>query len=415
MSSHSNPRKKILFLTPRFPYPLVGGDRLKPYHLLRHLAEIADVDLIALDEHGAAHYSNPLSEFCKTVTVVPFRKAAAWMRVLRSLLSAVPAEYAWYDAPEMRHAVNVALKRRRYDLIIAFFGRTALHIAGLKGTPRMLIAEDSRVLAQERASERFAFSPEYFIRRSDRKKLAIAEPALMRKFDLVTFVASPDEDRTLELDPMIRTAILTNGVDLDAYHYHRGKREDTILFAGELSIYHNRLMAERILTGIYPMIRQQAPQVKLIIAGGNPDPSLVKLAARTPGTEFHANADDLKPYYTRAKVFLHPQEVGAGIQNKLLEALALGTAVVTTPMGASGIAGLCDTEHCIVRTSDSWLAGAALELLADDALRARLAQNGRTLIEEHYSWDHVFRDCDKLIRSVVPGFFYETEPVLATA
>src|SRR6188474_2629216 len=89
LSSHTKERKKILFLTPRFPYPLIGGDRLKGYHLLRHLSETADVDLIALDEWDSGHGTN-LSEICKLcndVTVVPFHRSNAWMRVAKSLLT----------------------------------------------------------------------------------------------------------------------------------------------------------------------------------------------------------------------------------------------------------------------------------------------------------------------------------------
>jgi len=417
LSSHTNPRKKILYLVPRFPYPLIGGDRLKAYHLLRHLSETADVDLIALDEWDSGHGANltAICKLCNDVTVVPFHRSSAWWRVFKSFFTRQPVEYAWYDSPDMRKAVDLALKRRRYDLVVSFFARTGIHSQNLRGTPKVLVAEDSRLLAQERAAKKFSFSPEYFVRLNDRKKLLTAEPELMRKFDLVTFVASPDEDRTLELDPMINTGILGNGVDLDLYKFRDSDRDDTILFVGELSVYHNRMMAERIVAKVFPLVRKMSPTTKLIIAGSNPDSSLKKLIARTPGAELHANVEDIKPYYYGAKVFIHPQEIGAGIQNKLLEALALGTAIVTTPIGASGIAGLADTENCLIRTSDQELAQAAVDLLHDDSLRSSIAGNGRTLIEEYYSWNRIFRDCDKHIRAVAPDFFYESQPALATA
>ena len=123
----------------------------------------------------------------------------------------------------------------------------------------------------------------------------------------------------------------------------------------------------------------------------------------------HASVDDIKPFYRAAKVFIHPQEVGAGIQNKLLEALAMGTAVVTTQIGASGITGLMDAKHCLIRNTDEGLAKAAVELLHDTAARLLISGNGRTLIEEQYSWERIFRDCDKHIRAVAPDFFYESE------
>lgn len=414
LSSHTNPRKKILFLTPRFPYPLVGGDRLKAYHILRHLSETADVDLIALDEWNSGHGANltEICNLCNDVTVIPFNRTNAWLRVVKSFFTRQPVEYAWYDSPDMRGAVDLALKRRRYDLVVSFFARTGIHSQDLRGTPKILVAEDSRVLAQERASQKFSFTGEYVVRRNDSKKLRTAEPELMRKFDLVTFVASPDEDKTLELDPMINTGLLSNGVDLGLYEYHRGHRDDAIVFVGELSVYHNRLMAERIVRNIFPLVRKMSPTTRLIIAGNNPSSSLKKLVAATPGAELHASVDDIKPFYRAAKVFIHPQEVGAGIQNKLLEALAMGTAVVTTEIGASGITGLMDAKHCLIRNTDEGLAKAAVELLHDTAARLLISGNGRTLMEEQYSWERIFRDCDKHIRAVAPDFFYESEPAL---
>lgn len=415
LSSHTNSRKKILFLAPRFPYPLIGGDRLKGFHLLRHLSEIADVDLVALDEWDSGHGANltAICKLCNDVTVVPFNRTSAWLRVVKSFFTRQPVEYAWYDSPDMRRAVDLALKRRRYDLIVSFFARTGIHCADLRGTPKILVAEDSRMLAAERATKKFKFSPEYFVRANDRRKLATAEPELMRNFDLVTFVAAPDEDRTLELDPMINTGILSNGVDLSTYNYSDGDRDNAVIFVGELSVYHNKLMAERIVTKIYPLIRKMSPETKLVIVGNDPEGSLKKLIAKTPGAELHANVIDTRPYYSDAKVFLHPQEIGAGIQNKLLEALALGAAVVTTPVGASGITGLSDGNNCLVRSSDDELALAAVELLKSDSLRSGIAESGRQLVEQYYSWNRTFWDFDKHIRAISPDFFYEPTHALA--
>lgn len=412
-ASHTSSPKKVLFLTYRFPYPLSGGDRLKSYHLLRHLSEISEVDLISLDEWGSATPENlsHIRKFANTVTAVPFYKASAVKRAAFSLFTKTPVEYAWYNSPQMQEVVDIALQNKRYDLIICFFMRTAVYVKDVTDTPKILVAEDSRLLTEERAIKNFSFTPEYFVRRIDAAKLRTYEPEMMRHFDVTTFVAEHDESRSLAADPSLRTAILTNGVDTESYKFYEGEKENAILFAGHLGIYNSKLMVHRLLERIYPKIRERSPQTKLYIAGLKPESSLAKLIAATPGAELHENVPDMKEYYRKASLFIHPQEIGSGIQNKLLESMAMGTTVITTAIGASGIEGVIDRMHVMVSESDEEFVETALSLLADKAESQRLAQNARKLIEQRYTWDRIFDSFDKIISGVLPNFFISPKRV----
>jgi glycosyltransferase involved in cell wall biosynthesis len=406
-ASHTASPKKVLFLTYRFPYPLSGGDRLKCYHLLRHLSEISEVDLISLDEWQTATHENLLhiKQFASTVTVVPFSKASAIKRATLSLFTKTPVEYAWYNSPQMQEVVDIALRHKRYDLIVCFFMRTASYVTDVTDTPKILVAEDSRLLADQRATETFSFSPEYFVRKIDAGKLRTYEPYTSHKFDVTTFVAPPDQHHLLAIDPTLKTSILSNGVDTSSYLFYEGEKENSILFAGHLGIYHNRVMAERILKNIYPLIRERSPQTKLYIVGKDPDAALTALVRSTPGAELQENVPDMKPYYRKASLFIHPQEIGAGIQNKLLESMAMGTPVITSAIGASGIAGIINQMHLLVSETDEEFVEVALSLLAHSDECRRLAQNARKLIEQRYTWERVFDAFDKIISSVVPNFF----------
>ncbi|HYM21185.1 MAG TPA: hypothetical protein VEW28_09330, partial [Candidatus Kapabacteria bacterium] len=299
-------RRKILFLTYRFPYPLSGGDRVKSYHLLRHLSTIADVDLITLDQWNTATAESldHLHSFLRSVVVVPFHKISSGARILGSLFSSTPIEIAYYESRAMKNAVEKALSSANYDLVIGFFMRTAPYLETVTGVQKMLIAEDSRLLADERATKKFSFSLEYFVRRIDAIRLRSFEPEMIKKFSVTTFVATPDEERVKAIDPALRTAILTNGVDADEFEFYDGERENAVLFSGHLGIYHNRLMAEEIVKGIYPAIREHSPQTKLWIAGKDPNSELRRLVASTEGAELFADVRDMRPFYQKARVFL---------------------------------------------------------------------------------------------------------------
>jgi len=283
--------------------------------------------------------------------------------------------------------------------------RTAEYVKDVTDTPKILVAEDSRLLADERATEKFSMTAEYFVRKIDAGKMKSYEPYLASKFNITTFVAQPDEHRLLAINPTLKTAILSNGVDTEEYSFSEGGRENGILFSGHLGIYHNRMMAERILKNIFPKIHARSPQTKLYIVGKDPDAALSALVQATPGAELHGNVPDMKPYYKKASVFIHPQEVGAGIQNKLLECMAMGVPVVTSAVGASGIQGIIDRMHVLVSETDEEFVEAALALLAHEEECRRLAANARKLIEQRYTWNVIFDSFDKIISQVTSNFF----------
>lgn len=399
------PKRRILFLLYRFPFPLIGGDRVKAFHLLRHFAEIVDVDLITMDEASEItdEGMKQVSQYAN-VEIVHFNKLKANLRIVTGLFSSKPIEHSYYYSNEMQQAVNRAISSKEYDLIVSFFLRTAEYVKDLK-LAKLLIAEDARVIMQERASEKFSFSPEYFVRRIDAKRLKTFEPSMSANFDHITFVSEEDRARIFAANPRLSTSVVSNGVDLSNFTLNTGERAKSILFSGHLGIYHNKLMAERLISRVFPVIRAQVPGVKLVIVGKDPSDSLRKLIAATDGAELHANVPSVAPYLQREGVFVHPQTVGSGIQNKLLEAMACGIPVVTTSVGAAGIDGLVRGVHAIVRESDEELAQSAVDLLQNATEATRLQMNGRKLIEECYTWEAIFETLDHAIETVVPDFF----------
>lgn len=390
----------------RFPYPLIGGDRVKPYHLLKHFAKIADVDLITMDESSditperLAH----IRQFAN-VEVVPFDRTKANLRIIKGLFGSRPIEHNYYYSHEMQEAVNRAATTKEYDLIVCFFLRTAEYVKELKGVAKLLIAEDARVIMQERATEKFRLTPQYVVRKIDAMRLKRYEPSMSQYFDHVTFVAEEDRARIFAANPRLSTSVVSNGVDLEKFRFNGGERNRSILFAGHLGIYHNKLMAERLVGQIFPLIQTKLPDVTLKIVGKDPSNKLKTLVASMKAVELFANVPDVAPYLQNEGIFVHPQTVGSGIQNKLLEAMACGIPVITTSVGAGGIGGLVEGVHAVVDESDHELADRAIELLSNPAKMHEMQRQARMLIEERYTWQAIYHALDRAIEICVPDFF----------
>lgn len=390
----------ILFLTPRFPWPLIGGDRVKAYHLLRHLGKRHRVHVVTFS-HGAPPTDiqrRKLEELGVELHVVPLDPLRAGMASIRTFWTGLPLEITFYTRPDFKRVVDDILAHENVDLAISFFMRTAEYVRDVVGLPKILIAEDCRLEYQTRSTLAARTLPQKLVRWWETRKLRRYEPAVVNDFDLTTFVSPEDVAAMEKLNRSASYHVVTNGVDLDRFSFRDDhERRSGLLFAGKLDVLANHLMAGTIIRDIMPVVHAAVPDTELIIAGASPKAALQRMAGPHIGIE--ADVPDLVPYLHRAAIFIHPHHGGSGIQNKVLEAMAAGCAVVTTPSGLQGIGAVHGT-HVLVGTAPEELARHVIRLLKDAGERSILARNARTLMMQTHSWDHVFSQLDRTIAGV---------------
>lgn len=391
----------ILFLSPRFPWPLIGGDRVKAYFLLKHLATKYRVILVTFS-HGQPPTEEQLQAMrdinveLHSVMLEPMR---AGLASIRTLWTDLPLEIAFYTRAEFQQEVDQILNDNHIDLAVSFFMRTAEYVRRRPNLPRILVAEDCRVEYQSRSSSSARSLHQRIVRWWETRKLLAYEPEVVNDFDLTTFVSPEDVAAMRDLNVSASYQVVTNGVDLDRFAYLDDQSSRSgVLFAGKLDVLANHLMAGSIVRDIFPMVQVLHKGATLTIAGANPLSSLRTMLGE--GMELHADVPDLVPYLHQYAVFLHPHHGGSGIQNKVLEAMSAGCAVVTTPSGLQGIDAIHDV-HCLIGTSDTDLADNAARLLGDPDLRQRLARNARVLMEQTHSWKHVEQQMFAAITTVL--------------
>jgi glycosyltransferase involved in cell wall biosynthesis len=225
-------------------------------------------------------------------------------------------------------------------------------------------------------------------------KLARYERAVMHGADGVVAVSEEDRRMLLRLQPAARIGVVPNGVD--TAHFSRsalaGERAgpvslaaNTLVFSGTLDFRPNVDAVLWFMREVLPRIRARRPEVRLLVVGKRPAPALRALAAQGLLT-LTGEVPDARPYIAGAAVYVVPMRIGGGVRLKLLEALALEVPVVSTTMGAEGVAGLRADEHCLLADDPADFAIAVLRLLDDPMLGRRLGAAGRELARERYDW-----------------------------
>lgn len=370
---------------------------MKAYHLLRLLSMRAPVHLVTYHQGNAPRPEqlSAMRELDVTVHTVPLRRWLSAVHALSSLWTHLPIEISFYHQRQFQILTDDVIAAVQPSLVVSFFMRTAEYVRRRRDVPRLLVAEDCRQLYQQRSADATTSMVQRAVRRFEVRQLRTYEPRVMLDFDVATFVTQADIDAMKTSQPGGRYALLSNGVDLDVYTYGPIERSQTVLFCGKLNVEANHIMAMTLISDVWPLVSKAYPQASLVIAGSFPKNSLLA-RIRSQNVQFVDSPSSFVPLYHSAAVFAHPHRGGSGIQNKLLEAMACGCAVVTTPTGIQGIDAV-NGVHALVTNSWEELATGIVRLLRTDATRNEIARNAREMIESTKSWQAIDAQLDHVL------------------
>lgn len=380
-------RKRILFLTTRFPYPPIGGDKLKAYNLLKIGAKYFDVDLLSFSFKMLPDdkYIKHIESLGIKVSVLRFNPISGGLNCLRNLFCEKPFEISFYNLSRFRAELNKLIEKTNYDAIIAFFMRGGEFVRKISNK-KLLVAEDCRTIYQKRSYEQTRSCLQKPIRYHEWQKLRKYEPKIMDDFDLITFVSNADIEMMQSIKPSNKFRLLTNGTDIEKYKPNKQSSTNSILFAGKMNVHSNQISAKILAKEIFPIVKSDIPDVKLIIAGADMNDNIRKL--RDDGIVIMENVPDMSELYNEAGIFVNIHRGGSGIQNKNIEAMASGCVVVTTTTGNQGINGI-DGEHLLIADTPDDFATKIITLLQNAEYRNKLSILGREHIVNTHTWEHV--------------------------
>jgi polysaccharide biosynthesis protein PslH len=396
----------ILLISRCPPYPVHLGDRLIPYHVMQELsARGHKIDLIALynqpnDPAQVSHYQ----AMFRSVQLIPETPRTAMM-FLRRLFT--PSQHhptrrdqAW--SPQLWDAISNQLAKQSYDVVHLFGGVQVYECLSLvKNLPNVIVPYESfslyltRLLAQQKSL------PQKLNVWLQSRMAQAYERMMFRGFGAVVVLAEPDRLMLNKLSPNLPLHIIPNGVDVNYFTSSGAQPEPaTVIFVGNMEYEPNADGAMWLATGIFPQVRRQIPTTKLLLVGNNPSESLRNIAAGSGGAiEVTGRVPDVRPYLERATIFVSPLRMGAGIKNKVLEAMAMARPLIMTPLSADGI-DLVDGVHAAFADTADVIARRIVELINAPERREQMAVENRKFIEQRFIWKQVGDSYERLYRSL---------------
>jgi glycosyltransferase involved in cell wall biosynthesis len=230
------------------------------------------------------------------------------------------------------------------------------------------------------------------------------ESRLLARYPAVLVTSPMDKEALVNIsttpDAAKRLVVLPNGVDLDYFNPLNVARDPaTLIFTGKMSYHANIAAALDLATQVMPLVWQQIPEARLIIAGKDPSADL-RAAAADPRITVTGTVPDLRPYLAQATISVSPIRYGVGIQNKVLEAMAMATPVITTPQALTSLQAQADQELMVAATPRA-VAETAVKLLTNKALCQRVGQAGRGYVERYHDWNVTAQNLAGVYREVI--------------
>jgi sugar transferase (PEP-CTERM/EpsH1 system associated) len=410
---------RLLFLTHRMPFPPNKGDKIRSFNILKHLTKSHDVYLACLVDDESDLKFVPEVERC--VCRFVYERIKPRMKkliALRGLFQSRPITVGYFYSSALQRQIDSIVDEVDMDAFVCFSSPMAEYLyrsrhadGKIRRALRVmdLIDVDSAKWRQYAAQGPFWTSLVY---RHEARYLADYEQRIAENFDRVLVVSEqekrvfPGGGDTPNLEAM------SNGVDLEYFRPYQTvthpATRPTLVFTGAMDYLANIDGIKWFVQSVLPRVKAAVPDVELLIVGGKPAREIERLG-RLPGVVVTGYVEDVREYLARATVCIVPLRVARGIQNKVLEAMAMGKAVVCTPQAYEGIRAAPDKD-LVVASGDAAFAAAIVDLLGDAARARQLGIAARQCVEKWYAWeenlgtlDHVLAARQVALQPPAPG------------
>jgi sugar transferase (PEP-CTERM/EpsH1 system associated) len=391
---HARPRNgeqpglNVLYLCHRVPYPPDKGDKIRAFHQIQALARHNRVHLLTLAD-GAVPDLTVLRELCERVEVFPVHRPAAYLRSALGAFRPRPLTLSFFESADLRRRVEeLAARGERFDVILAYSSSMAPYVEPFAGVPAVLdmVDVDSAKWEQYARFARPLLRPVYAL---EARRLRAYEASLAERFAKIVLATGNERSLYESFTPGARAVAIPNGVDSDYFHpLDLPKAEKPLLvFTGQMDYFANVDGVSFFAREVFPRLRRRFADLEMVIVGRSPVPA-VRALGELPGISVTGAVGDVRPFLARSWVFVAPLRIAQGVQNKVLEAMAMDVPVVCSDRVLAGLAegGFQHGRDLLAADTVESFESCVATLLEDAEARARLAAGARQRLAVAYRW-----------------------------
>ena len=374
---------KLLVILPRVPYPVEKGDKLRAYHQLRCLSAKHEIHLITLNDEKldpAAEYE--LKKFCKSVHVLRLEPLGLVFNLMWAFFTGRPLQIGYFHRFSVKQQVRDLITAIHPDHIYCQLARTAEYVIGVD-IPKTIDYQDVFSVGLKRRLPDLPFWKRPFFE-MEAERMAVYEETIFYLFNHHTIIAYPDRE-LLPFNGRDKVLIVPNGVDFSFFIPDNDveKRYD-LVFTGNMAYPPNIMAAEFLVRKILPVVWETRPSTNLLIAGTNPH---LKVRSLSESRVLVSGwLKDMRTAYSASRIFVAPMLIGTGLQNKLLEAMAMDLPCITSFMANEALVARPGFDVLIGENPEEY-ARHILSLLSNPGLAKKLSDNGFQFVRSHYDWE----------------------------
>ncbi len=397
---------KLFVILSRVPYPLEKGDKLRAFNQIKLLSKSFDIILFAMNDKKLDPMAlEQLKRYCKAIKFVQLPKATIFTNMVRAFFSGLPFQVGYFYNPKIQKMLDEYLNKHQPDLIYCQLIRTSEYVKHVKHIPKVLDYMDVFSKGVERWAAKSSF-PLSMILRMEYKRLLKYENTIFNYFDLKTIIS--EQDRALIFHPNNQQIkIIKNGVDMDFFYPQEITEQYDLLFSGNMNYPPNIDSALYLVNEILPIVEknQKYKNIKLLIAGASPHKKILALQSST--ITVSGWVEDIRECFSQSTIFIAPMQLSIGLQNKLLEAMAMKKPCITSRLANNAI-NAPEKDCILVASTPEEYAHHIITLLDNKEEAKRLAEKGYNFVLQNYNWEKITEDLSKNLREIHASFKKKT-------
>ncbi|HLP50853.1 MAG TPA: glycosyltransferase [Chitinophagales bacterium] len=374
---------KLMMVLSRVPFPLDKGDKLRAYHMLRYLSKYNEVYLFCISEEPIAFdVKEHLLEYCKEIHVFPISRYASLLKCGLATGSAKPFQTAYFYDAGIHRQIDEHAKRIKPNCAFFQLVRTTEYARNIEGATRVIDYMDAFSTGYARMAARSGIFQKLLFN-NESQRLKKYEADVFAWFDKHVIISEQDKELINHPDRE-KIEVIHNGVDAEYFVPSSNTKKFNLLFHGNMNYLPNVDCASYVADEILPELHKRGTAATFLISGGSPNNEILSLAGRR-GITVTGWLDDVRSSYAVSEIFIAPLQMGTGIQNKLLEAMAMGIPCVVSSLAAKAL-NLQHGHHALIGDTTKDYCDHIETLWNNPELNSQLVKNALAYTRENFRW-----------------------------